>query len=608
YTGAAETEGVYFKRYVPVKLRSDYDKRSGSLHNSHEFKHRSLWANLASVIVVLSVVVTSVYSLIHNMDLFRSPIDLEPDEISKLDYTQHRWQRVTDNKLPDLPSVLAKMNMKGFIVPYNNKSIDSLFNGVNLRQHALKHWRNFAKRNRLYIKHCRWKNLIKCQRLFKDGIILVPPGYWDFELLDFVLTNGANVIAYGPPAQLFSVAKDKAIQWHGLTFEEVLKKESGGLILRGDQLLTLGFDAGLILKASSPFDGFRAISASPQAVSIGNIYDASGENETRLFAKTIGSGRLVWMDFAPDPKDHNPEINVKHLNALNASIFRYLSRQIYTDIAMWPQAKHFAALIEEDTEDQFDNARAVVDLINKKNYPISWYILSNLALKHRQLTQDMSKIGEIACHGDHHGIFTKSSRQDQVIRIARCQRVLTEITGVKPLAFRPPEEEHNDSTIDAIVNNGMTHYIANNTPDRAVPEIQVSLVSRKSLVSIPRMVSDDYEMWHTRNLNYTNTISLIDEEITWMSHIGGLYMYSFHTQFMNSPDNLNAIEHLGDKLKQLDAYFATSKNIADWWHFRTALQRNEGVTEEQFSRFNPILLSVSEEGQLVRTPYRVSKK
>lgn len=603
----AETEGLYFKRYIPEQLRRDYDEKKSSFHNSHDTKRYTLWANLASVIIVLSVVVTSAYSLTHNMDLFRLPIDLEPDEISKLDYTQHRWQRVTDNKLPNLPSLLAKINIKGFIVPYSNKDIDWLFNGINLRQYTLKHWRNFAKRHQLYIKQCRWKNLTKCHTENNDGIILVLPGHWDFESLDIALTNGANIIAYGPPTQLFSDAKNKLIQWHGLTFAETLKKESGGLILRGDQLLTLGFDAGLILKAYSPFEGFRAISKSPQAISIGNVYDAGGENETRLFAKTIGSGRLIWMEFAPDPKDHSPVINVKHLNALNASIFRYLSRQTYSVIAMWPQAKHFAALIEQDTEDQFDKAEAIIDLVNKKDYPISWYILSNEALKHRQLTQKMSQMGEIACHGDNHGLFTKSSRQDQVIRIARCQKVLAEITSIKPLAFRPPEEAYNSSTVDAIVNNGMTHYIANNTPDRAVPEIHISLDSGKSLVSIPRLVSDDYEMWHTRNLNHANTISLMDEEISWVSHIGGLYMYSFHTQHMGNPDHLNAIEYLGDKLKQLDAYFTTSKNIADWWRFRTALQRNEWVTEEQFSHFNPVLLSVSEDGQLISTPYHESK-
>jgi len=270
----------------------------------------------------------------------------------------------------------------------------------------------------------------------------------------------------------------------------------------------------------------------PQAVSIGHVFNAGGEKETRLFAKTMGSGRFVWMDFVPDPIYNGPEVNTIHLNALMASIFRYLSRQTYSAIAMWPQAKIFAALIEEDTEDEYKNAEAVIELVQRKAYPISWFVLSNEALKHRRLTRGMAEVGEIACHGDNHGAFTKSSQHDQLIRIARCQKVLKEITGVKPLAFRPPREEYNSFTVDAIVNNEMTHYIANNSPDRAVPEIQVSLVNGKSLVSIPRMVSDDFEMWYARKLNQAASINLVDDEVNWMSHIGGLYMYSFHTQYM----------------------------------------------------------------------------
>lgn len=599
-------EGVYFKRYIPEQLRNDYDKKLGGFHSNHSIKHRSLWARLASGIIIISAVTIPLYSFIQNLDLFLQPIDLNPSEISKLDYTQHRWQRVIDNKLPDLATVLAPMKTKTFIVPYSNKDTDWLFDGLNLRQYALKHWHNFARRNQFTVIRCKWKKLTRCQRAHKDGIILVLPGHWDFEALDTALANGANVIAYGPPAQLFSDSKDTVIKWHGLTFKEVLKKEGGAIILRGDQLLTLGFDAGLILKAYSPFEGFLTNSESAQAVSIGNVYHAGGENETRLYANKTGSGRLVWMEFAPDPTDNNPGVNVKHLDALMAAIFRYLSRQTYSAIAMWPQAKQFAALIEQDTEDQFENAEAVIELVEEKGYPISWYILSNEALKHRQITRDMAKTGEIACHGDNHGIFTKSSRRDQVVRIARCQMVLTEITGVKPLAFRPPQEEHNSSTVDAILNNGMTHYIANSSPDRAVPEMQISLVNQKSLVSIPRLVSDDFEMWHTRNLNHTSTIKLMDDEISWMSHIGGLYMYSFHTQFMDNTDNLEAIEYMGDKLKQLDAYFTTSKNITDWWRFRTALQRGEWDTMEQFSRFDPVLLSVTKEGQLTKISYRVN--
>jgi len=369
-------------------------------------------------------------------------------------------------------------------------------------------------------------------------------------------------------------------------------------------LLTLGIDAGLVVNAYSPFEKFVVFSENPQAISFGSIYEAGGGGtETRLYAKTVGAGRLVWMDFSPDSEDHIHNANVKHLNAITAAILRYLSRQAYSALATWPQARGFAALLDEDTEDRFDNAASVLELAKRKSYPISWYILSNEALKHRNLTRAMSEVGEIACHGDHHGVFTKSNRHDQVARIARCQKVLMEITGINPVAFRPPEEKHNSATIDAIINNGMTHYIADSSPDRAVPDIQVSLVSGKTLVSLPRMVNDDYEMWNTRGLDYEDSIQLIDEEVGWMRYVGGLYMFSFHTQNVGNKDNLNVIDHLGDKLKKLNAYFETSKTISEWWRFRAGLQKGEGYTEEQVVRFSPVMLSVNEQGELLSVPY-----
>lgn len=598
-----ENEGVYFKRYIPEQLRNTYDKKINNLQNNHDIQHRSLWARLATKIVIFSAAAIPVFSLSQNIDMFLQPIDLDPSEINKLDYTHHKWQRIIDSNIPELSVVLATTKINSLIVPFNDIDRKWLLNGVNMRQLALSHWRNFSKRNKLKIIQCRWENLSQCKTRNTDAVILVLPGFWDFEALDIALASGANVIAYGPPAQLFSDSKDFKVKWHGLTFEEVQKSEGGSLILRGDQLLTLGFDAGLILKAYSPLEGFRTVSKLSQAVSIGNTYSAGGENETRLYAKKINSGRLVWMDFAPDRIDNSPAINTNHLDALMASIFRYLSRQPYSAIATWPQAKPFAALIEQDSEDQFDNTEAVVELIEKNGYPISWYILSNEAVTHRQLTRKMSKLGEIACHGDNHGVFTKSKRRDQIIRIARCQKVLTEITGVKPIAFRPPQEEHNTSTLDAIANNGMTHYIANSSPDRAVPEIQVSLINQKSLVSIPRLVSDDYEMWFIRKLNKSDSITLIDDEIDWVNDIGGLYMYSFHSQYMGKSDNLNAIEYMGDKLLKSNAYFTTSGNISDWWRFKTALQQNKIYTMDEISRFSPMLLSVNEQGELITKPY-----
>ena len=598
----ATIEGLFFKRYIPEQLRGKYDKNQTASRNGHHIKHRSRWAKLASVFVIFSAFTILGYSLIKHLDAYLLPIDLTSADIARLDFSQHHWKRSVDDNLPDLKSVLRKLKPHKFIIPYSDDDNNWLVDGVSLRRIAISHWQNFIDDINFSTIECRWAALDKCLSENKSSVVLVLPGYWDFTQLNNALEHGARVLIYGPPAQLFKV-KTRELKWSGLAFKAVLKNEGGPLILRGDQLLTLGFDAGLIIDVISPFGGYQVDSDSPEAITIGYTIESGGVHETRLFAKTTGAGRLVWMDFPPAPQDNSADVNVIHLRALMASILRYLSKQSYSAIATWPAAKDFAAMIEEDTEDKFANAQNVLKLVKNRTCPISWYILSNEALKNRQLTQALAKNGEIGCHGDNHGVFTKSSRREQLIRISRCQKVLQEVTGVTPHAFRPPEEEYNSDTIDAISNAGMDHYIANHAPDRAVPEIQLSESDKKSLVSIPRMVSDDFELWHTRDLSSGETIKQLDNEITWMHNIHGLYMFSFHTQFMKSQDNLHAIKHIIDALQRSDVYFATSGNIAQWWRFRTALQQGGHVTGNEFSKFNPVILVVDKKGELRKVPY-----
>jgi len=601
---APQTEGVYFKRYIPESLRGSYDEKQHHLSGNGNQRNRALPAMIASAFIVVTAIVIVSGSVLSAVDKYLLPIDLSETEIDQLDYTHHQWGRQIDGQLPDLKTALASLSAQGIIIPYGNKDIGWLFGGTNLREITLRHWRHFAERHNLKIKQCKWARLDHCRGQDGDWIIVVLPGHWDFDALDAVLAGGANVIAYGPPAQLFESLETATVRWQGLTFEKIIKKESGAIALRGDQKLTLGFDAGLIIETYPPFVDFRALAETPQAITIHDDYEAGGEIETRLYAKEVGKGRFVWLEFAPDPVDNGPEVNVGHLNALMAAIFRYFSRQPYSALAQWPDGKPFSALIEEDTEDLYKNAKNVIDLLNRKAYPITWFILSNEALKYRWLTHRMSEVGEIACHGDNHAPFTKSSQQEQMIRIARCQKVLKTITGIKPLAFRPPEEKYNDYTVDAILNNGMTHYLAKNAVDRAVPELQVSLLNGKSLVSIPRLVNDDYEMWEMRNLDYARTVRVMENEVEWMRRIGGVYSYSFHSQYMGDNDKLEAIEFLGDKIRTSGAYFGTSKDIADWWRFRIALLDKEAINDNQLKRFNPILLTVNEQGALIRSPYR----
>ena len=143
-------------------------------------------------------------------------------------------------------------------------------------------------------------------------------------------------------------------------------------------------------------------------------------------------------------------------------------------------------MFEEDTEDGYEHAEIVTKLYIQEDMPITFYALSNLANQNRKLTRLLAEAGEIACHGDNHDIMTRHTLQQQVEKLARCQKVLGEITGQEVVGFRPPTEAHNLDTFSAMLNVDMEHVFAENSTSTQVPHFKTDKLTGKSLVSFPR--------------------------------------------------------------------------------------------------------------------------
>src|SRR5690606_18727376 len=145
---------------------------------------------------------------------------------------------------------------------------------------------------------------------------------------------------------------------------------------------------------------------------------------TRMFAQRVGSGRFEWMDFSPNPGDHDPMLDARQLDALAASASRYLLAREYAAWATWAVARRFAGLLSVDAEDKFAQARAIALLAHEEGVPITWFALSNEAQRHPTLLRELTATGELACHGDSHASFALVSARSQVVRIARCRKAL----------------------------------------------------------------------------------------------------------------------------------------------------------------------------------------
>ena len=254
-------------------------------------------------------------------------------------------------------------------------------------------------------------------------------------------------------------------------------------------------------------------------------------------------------------------------------------------------------MLSVDAEDRFECVSMIADVAREENAPITWFVLSNEAQRHRNLLRELAEVGEIACHGDSHAAFPLVSAKMQVARIARCRKALGEITNANVLAFRPPYEDYNDATVDAVANNGMDHYMAAAGVGRGVPWIERSRTTGKTLVSLPRIGSDDFELWDARRLDVQATLEQANHEFAWAGTLGALLVFDFHTQFMTR-ERMHVVRHYAKRFKRPDVYLATAQDLADWWRLRDRLIRGESISAMEGCRFMPVLLRRDRDGQL----------
>lgn len=596
-------EGRYFTRHLPEKVQSVHKQhQETTVQRKQKSLQRLKWVIISAFLALIFLVTLT--SLYVNRDSLYAKVELTDEDKAQIIQTKHQWTKIYPETIPALSEQLDKLKKRGLVLLSHEKSTNNpTFD--RLRKRASETWMTFGKQNKLAVMRCDWKKLKRCRQQFQGWVFVVLPDYWPRKGLDQLLSQGESVLLYDAPLQVVTKDPTNPFSLYGMDFTPAIDKSHNVLTLVGDQELTLGFDAGTIVDIESQSDFYRVTSDKPQALAIDSGHIAGATIQTRMVAKTVGKGRFVWLDFSPNQQDHDrARINTHYFNGVLAAVFRYLNKESYQALATWPAGREFAALIEEDTEDQYADAKRVVDYFAENKYPITWYILANEAQKNRALTRAMAASGEIACHGDHHQPFTKNDALTQHQRIALCRKALYEVTGQTVNSFRPPEEKYNDETLDALTNNTILHYIAEQGVDRFVPTIMQSTQTGKTLVSLPRMVSDDFVLWDAMEADQELSLRTTSQEIDYVKAVKGLYMFSFHTQFMANDANFYVIKALTQRLQKENTFFATTHDIANWWKVRTRLATGQQVETDEIQLFKPLMLHVDQHGNMSSIPVK----
>ncbi len=107
-----------------------------------------------------------------------------------------------------------------------------------------------------------------------------------------------------------------------------------------------------------------------------------------------------------------------------------------------------AAWGNEDTDD-------LIDILGKYNVKATFFVVGEWVDKYPESVKALSDAGhEIMNHSNTHPHMTKLSEEKMQQELIECNKKIENITGIKPILFRAPYGDYNDTVIQTMRENG----------------------------------------------------------------------------------------------------------------------------------------------------------
>jgi peptidoglycan/xylan/chitin deacetylase (PgdA/CDA1 family) len=294
-----------------------------------------------------------------------------------------------------------------------------------------------------------------------------------------------------------------------------------------------------------------------------------------------GRSRVVYLGFELQNAIQRPwNRDVLRLLVRNAAA--WASRMPVAFVEPWPAGYNAAAVLSQDVEDQFANARHALDTLNAVGVRSSFYVCSELAQRHAQLTHDLADAGEIGTHSEDHRLLGGAPAAVQRERLALTQRELLDLVGTRSRGLRPPEEQFDFATMAAWLDAHGTYLVGANDSRVAAPELLG--IGTDTLVLIGRINDDDFAVMPLAAHGGVNAVSqALIEDFRRTRALGGLYLLSYHSQLLARPELVPALARLARTIVADSAVWVTTAGeVAAWWRARSQLvvtaQESVGTT------------------------------
>ena len=283
---------------------------------------------------------------------------------------------------------------------------------------------------------------------------------------------------------------------------------------------------------------------------------------------TEEGGRLAWFGFlagqAARARDEAP------IERLHANAILWAAGRPYAEIAPWPGDARAAVVFSQDVESEFRNSGHLAAIAAEREMPVSFYVVSRLALEHPELADTLAEAGEVASQTSDHGVVAGLPVDEQRARLGRSWAELRGWTGDSAVGLRPPEERFDENTLRAWRAVGGTYVAAVNDARTGSPEVFET--ESGPIVLLPRIIKDDYNVLvQESTFGSKRLLEAYLEGMRKVRGLGGLAFLSTHSQVAGTPRRVRVLAEVMDLVAahEADWWPATGRAVAEWWLARS---------------------------------------
>ncbi len=315
--------------------------------------------------------------------------------------------------------------------------------------------------------------------------------------------------------------------------------------------------------------------------------------------RTREGSRMAWFGVAPDAIFDETD-GRKMYDAAMHHLLNWLVRKPVAARCYWQGCAQAAAVITADVEDRFETGEAIALACHKEEVRGSFFLVGALAPDYPEVVAALNENGDIGTHSMHHGSFKERGFKDQLDELEQGKQALYKTGVADVVGFRPPMEEYDYDTLQAVAHSGLQFIYGNLDYDRAFPIIRK--VDGKVIYQFPRIVADDYNLVVERGVSSASDYQReYFKEFKMMQRLGGIFPFSFHTNYLALQESIDVIRAMVVRLRQEDAWITTFAEIVEWLSLRSQVSVN--TTSEG----SVIILTISNrtEEAVRRFPVRV---